>query len=87
MCELFGLTSGSKIKINKINFEKSLKRKFEAITQASLELRNCVLDYTNCKFELDSMDDELPITIYIATQINVDNIFAELFMIDDYIKY
>lgn len=73
--------------INKINFEKSLKRKFEAITQASLELRNCVLDYTNCKFELDSMDDELPITIYIATQINVDNIFAELFMIDDYIKY
>ena len=73
--------------INKISFEKSLKRKFETITQASLELRNCVLDYTNCKFELESMDDELPITIYITTQIKVDNIFAELFMIDDYIKY
>jgi len=73
--------------INKITFEKSLKRKFETITQASLELRNCVLDYTNCKFELESMDDELPITIYITTQINVDNLFAELFMIDDYIKF
>ena len=73
--------------INKISFEKSLKRKFETITQASLELRNCVLDYTNCKFELESMDDEIPITVYIATQINVDNLFAELFMIDDYIKF
>ena len=73
--------------INKISFEKSLKRKFETITQASLELRNCVLDYTNCKFELESMDDELPITIYITTQANVDNLFAELFMIDDYIKF
>jgi hypothetical protein len=73
--------------INKISFEKSLKRKFETITQASLELRNCALDYTNCKFELESMDDEIPITIYITTQINVDNLFAELFMIDDYIKF
>ena len=72
--------------INKINYEKSLKKKFETITQASLELRNCILDYTNCKYELDSMDDELPIIIYIVTQINVDNLFAELYMIDDYIK-
>ena len=56
------------------------------MAQASLELRNCILDYTNCKYELDSMDDELPIVIYIATQINVENLFAELNMIDDYIK-
>ena len=32
------------------------------------------------------MDDELPIIIYISTQINVDNLFAELNMVDDYIK-
>ena len=72
--------------INKIDFEKSLKKKFEAMTQASLELRNCILEYTNGKCELDSMDDELPIIIYIATQLNVGNLFAELYMIDDYIK-
>lgn len=72
--------------INKITFEKSLKRKFETITQASLELRNCVLDYTNCKFELESMDDELPIIIFISTQVKVDNFIAELNMLDDYIK-
>ena len=72
--------------INKISFEKSLKKKFEVITQASLEIRNCILDYTDCKKELDSMDDELPIIIYISSQLNVANLFAELYMIDDYIR-
>ena len=56
------------------------------MTQASLEIRNCVLDNTNCKFELDSMDDELPIVIYITTQLKVNNLYAELHMIEDYIK-
>ena len=72
--------------IDKINLEKSLKKKYEIMTQASLEIRNCVLDNTNCKFELDSMDDELPIVIYITTQLKVNNLYAELHMIEDYIK-
>ena len=72
--------------IDKINFEKSLKKKYEIMAQASLEIRNCVLDNTNCKYELDSMDDELPIVIYITTQLKVNNLYAELSMIEDYIK-
>ena len=32
------------------------------------------------------MDDELPIIIYIVTQVNVANFFAELNMVDDYVK-
>ena len=32
------------------------------------------------------MDDELPIIIYIATQIKVINIFAELNIVDDYFR-
>jgi hypothetical protein len=72
--------------LNKIPLEKSLKKKFEIITQASLEIRTCILEYTNGKYELDSMDDELPIIIYITTQIKVNNLFAELNIIDDYIK-
>ena len=32
------------------------------------------------------MDDELPIIIYIVTQVNVTNLFAELNIVDDYIK-
>ena len=72
--------------INMIPFEKSLKKKFEILTQASLEIRTYVLEYTNGKYELDSMDDELPIIIFIATQVNVINLFAELNIVNDYIK-
>ena len=71
---------------NKIPLEKCLKNKFKILTQCSLEIRNCILEYTGGKYELESMDDELPIVIYLVTQINVDNLCAELYMIDDYIK-
>ena len=72
--------------VNMICFEKTLRKKFEILTQASLEIRTCILEYTSGKYELDSMDDELPIIIFIATQVNVDNLFAELNIVDDYIK-
>ena len=44
------------------------------------------MDYSEGKFELESMDDELPIIIFISTQVKVDNFIAELNMLDDYIK-
>ena len=69
-----------------ISLERSLRKKFEILTSASLEIRTCVLEYSNGKYELDSMDDELPIIIFIATQINVTNIFAELNIVDDYFR-
>ena len=49
-------------------------------------MRNRFLEYTSGKDELISMDDELPIIIYIVTQVNIGNIFAELNLVDDYIK-
>ena len=72
--------------LNKIIFEKSLKKKFQILTQCSLEMRSRFLEYTSGKDELISMDDELPIIIYIVTQVNIGNIFVELNMVDDYIK-
>ncbi len=72
--------------INKISYEKYLKNKIEILTQSSLEMRSCILEYTNGKTELESMDDEVPIIIYIVTQIDIENLYAELYMIDDYIK-
>jgi len=72
--------------LSMISFERSLRKKFEILTTASLEIRTCVLEYSNGKYELDSMDDELPIIIYIATQIKIANIFAELNIVDDYFR-
>ena len=72
--------------LSMVSLERSLRKKFEILTGASLEIRTCVLEYSNGKYELDSMDDELPIIIYIATQIKVKNIFAELNIVDDYFR-
>ena len=72
--------------LSMVSLERSLRKKFEILTDASLEIRTCVLEYSNGKYELDSMDDELPIIIYIATQIKVKNIFAELNIVDDYFR-
>ena len=72
--------------INMVSLERSLKKKVEILTKASLEIRMCILEYTSGKYELDSMDDELPIIIFISTQIKVNNIFAELNIVNDYIK-
>jgi len=33
------------------------------------------------------MDEELPLFIYMCTQIEVENIFTELNLIDHYLKY
>ena len=72
--------------VNMVPLEKSLKKKFEILTQGSLEIRTYILEYTNGKHELDSMDDELPIIIFITTQVKVANLFAELNIVDEYIK-
>ena len=72
--------------IEQIQFEKFLHKKFEILTQASLEIRKCILEYTDGRFELESMDDELPIIIFLSTQVKVENFIAELNMLDDYIK-
>lgn len=55
--------------------------------KASLEMKTTILDLTGGKSELNSMDDELPLAIYVATQINLKNAVAEVNMIEDYFKY
>ena len=72
--------------INKIEYEISPKKKFEYLIKSNLELRNSIFDYTKGKSELESMDDELPIIIYLATQVNVSNLPAELSLIDEYLQ-
>ena len=72
--------------INQLPYEKCLQKKYKILAQSSLEIHKCILEYTGGEYEIDSMDDELPIIIYISTQLNVKNLLAELTMVDDYIK-
>jgi len=73
--------------INKIKNEISPKDKLDALMKASLELRNCILDITKGKVELNGMDDEFPLFVYMCTQIEIENIFTELNLVDHYLKY
>lgn len=73
--------------IIKIELESNPREKFETLMNANLEMKTSVLDITGGKCELTSMDDELPICIYIATQINMRNVVAEVAIIEDYFVF
>ncbi|CAG9316917.1 unnamed protein product [Blepharisma stoltei] len=48
-------------------------------------MKTCVLDYSKGKDELNSMDDELPVLMYIAIKSQTQFISAELALISDYV--
>lgn len=73
--------------INKIEYEFNPREKFETLMKANLELKTTILDVTSGKCELDSMDDVLPLSIYVATQISLKNVVAEVNMIEDYFRF
>lgn len=49
-------------------------------------MRSSVIKYHKASVEIESMDDELPICIYIMTQCNCHNIFSDLEFIETFIK-
>ena len=51
-----------------------------------MEIKKCILEYTKGKHEVESIDDMQNIYNFIITQVEVNNLLAELYMIDDYIK-
>ncbi len=54
---------------------------------ANSMMRTSVVDFHKGKLELSTMDDELPLTIYVLSQTKVANLMAELSLIDDYIRF
>lgn len=50
-------------------------------------MKSAVVDFHKGKEEMYSMDDELPIMIYILLRANLKNGFAEFNFIDDYVQF
>lgn len=73
--------------VNKMEYEQCPKDKFDTLINAGLDLRNTILGVNSGLIDLNSMDDELPIFIYITTRLNIKNIFAELHLVEDYLKF
>lgn len=46
-----------------------------------------VLDFHKGKEEILTMDDELPIFIFVVLQTDISNLMAEVCLIEDYINY
>lgn len=49
-------------------------------------LKTAVVDFHKGKYELDTMDDILPLTIYVVSQAKVRNFASELNMLEDFLK-
>ena len=49
-------------------------------------MRSSVIDYHHGKEELVSMDDELPVVIFIILNSNIKNLFAEISLVEDFIN-
>jgi hypothetical protein len=50
------------------------------------QMRSSILQHHNMDLELESMDDELPITIYIVANTEVSDMISNLRYIENYIQ-
>ena len=48
-------------------------------------MRAAVVEYHKGKEELSSMDDELPVCIYVMLVCQTPNIFAEISLVEDFV--
>ena len=72
--------------IRKISNLKAPKEKLGALLMMHSLMKSAVVDFHRGKEEVCSMDDELPILIYILSQANLKNGAAEFNLIDDYVQ-
>lgn len=49
-------------------------------------MRTCVLDYWKGREELGTMDDELPVIIYIFVMTSLANLPSEIMQLLDYVR-
>jgi hypothetical protein len=62
------------------------REKLNCLLMMQSLMRSCVVDFYKGKEELQSMDDELPITIFIVLNTKNTNLAADLNFIEDYIS-
>ena len=55
--------------------------------QMFAEMKTDVIDYSKGKFELEGMDDQMPVFIYIMLMANLTNPMTEMNLLYDYLKY
>ena len=72
--------------LEKIDSCKCLRDKFDYIVSSNTLMKMKVIDFYNGKEELSSMDDELPIIIFIVLNCKINNPLSQINLIDDYLS-
>ena len=72
--------------LEKIDSCKSLRDKFDYVVSSNTLMKMKVIDFHNGKEEVCSMDDELPIIIFIVLHAKIKNPFCQINLVDDYLS-
>jgi len=73
--------------LGKLSRLKSPREKLGILLMMHSLMKSAVVDFHKGKEEMYSMDDELPIMIYILLRANLKNGFAEFSFVDDYVQF
>ncbi len=71
---------------SKISKVRSPKEKLGVLLMMHSLMKSSVVEYHKGKLEIASMDEELPILIYVVLHCQIENISAELNFIDDFVQ-
>jgi hypothetical protein len=71
--------------LNKVATYETPLDKINCLLTAMSAMRMTVIDYWKSKEELDTMDDELPVVIYIVAMSSVESLATEVHFLQDYI--
>lgn len=72
--------------LEKINSCCSLRDKFDYIVSSNTLMKMCVIDFYHGKEEITTMDDELPILIFVTLNSKITNPFSQISLVDDYLS-
>ena len=72
--------------LEKVSTSKCLRDKFDFIVSSNTVMKMRVIDYYHGKEELSTMDEELPILIFVVLHTKISNLFSQLNLIDEYLS-
>jgi hypothetical protein len=74
------------LEVQRMPSVKSPREKLSILLMTHSLMKSLVVDYHKGKEEIGSMDEELPLLIYIMLNANIDNLAAELHFVEDYVN-
>ena len=73
--------------MNKVEKTPYPHEKLGFIMQMYAEMKTDVIDFSKGRFELESMDDQMPVFIYIMIMAKFNSPLAEMNMLLDYLRF